>query len=87
MVSGAFNGSSVYRAYHGSPGAGTSLAPSAPAGAEEQRPLEPGNREVEDQELFQVVAADRPVDEVLRIREERRVGDDRVELGPDIGES
>ena len=57
MVSGAFNGSSVYRAYHGLSGRRNEFGASSPAGAEEQRPLELGNREVEDQELVQVVAA------------------------------
>lgn len=57
-----------------------------PPGAQEQGALEPRDGEVEDDELVHVVTTDGPVDEVLRVRERRGIGQHGVEFRTHIGQ-
>ena len=58
----------------------------APPGAQEQRTFEPRDRQVHRREDVDVITANRAVDEVLGERECRQIGQDRVEVRPDIGQ-
>ena len=57
-----------------------------PAGAQEQRALQSRNRQVDDGEQVHVVAAHRPVEQALAVRERGRVGQRRGQIRPDVGQ-
>ena len=73
--------------YDGSPGAGVSAVPELPpARPEQQRPLEPRNREVQIDMQVEVVASDRSVDEVLGEREHDNAASAVSKVRSDVGE-